>query len=51
MKVTKLITAAFFALVPAAGFAMCSGHEQANACDEGFKWDSETSTCVEIVSS
>jgi len=51
MKVTKLLTAAFFAFMPVASFAMCSGHEQANACEDGFTWDAETNTCVEVVSS
>jgi len=51
MSVKQLLAAAVFALVPAAGFAMCSGHEEtANLCETGFTWDAETQVCVEIVS-
>ncbi|MCB1339170.1 MAG: adenylosuccinate lyase [Maritimibacter sp.] len=51
MTVTRLLAAAFFALMPMASFATCSGHEQANACAEGFTWDAETNSCVEVVAS
>ncbi|SMH29644.1 chitin-binding domain-containing protein [Maritimibacter sp. HL-12] len=52
MKATKFLTAAFFALMPAAGFAMCSDHkESANVCATGLSWDEEKQACVEIVSS
>jgi len=47
----QLVAAAFFALVPAASFAMCAGHDEtANLCETGFTWDAETQACVEIVS-
>jgi hypothetical protein len=52
MTATKLLTAAFFALMPAASMAMCSGHDEtANACAAGYSWDDETKSCVEAVSS
>jgi hypothetical protein len=50
MNAIKLLAAAFFALMPATGFAMCSdGHESANLCETGFIWDTESQACVEIV--
>jgi len=52
MKATKFLAAAFFALMPAAGFAMCSDHkESASVCATGMVWDDDSQACVEIVSS
>lgn len=52
MKAIKLLAAAFFALMPAAGFAMCSDHkESASVCASGMTWDEDSQSCVDIVSS
>lgn len=51
MNPLKLITAAFFAMMPTLGFAMCTGHDEtANVCQSGYTWDETTQACVEIVS-
>lgn len=52
MIATKLLTAAFFAFAPLAALA-CPGHgrEQASSCMDGYSWDDETASCVEVVSS
>ena len=52
MKLTKLLTAAFLSLMPVASFA-CEGkgYEQASSCMDGYNWDDETRTCVQIVQS
>lgn len=49
---TKLLTAAFLALMPVAALACPGhGHEQASSCMSGYTWDDETKACVEVVSS
>lgn len=47
-----VLTATVLAFAPLSAFAFCAGHEvTAQSCAAGFQWDSETSACVEIVSS
>ncbi|MGR3365432.1 MAG: adenylosuccinate lyase [Maritimibacter harenae] len=50
MRAKTLFAAAFMALLPVTGFAMCSGHTQETAatCMDGYTWDGESGTCVEI---
>ncbi|WGW03249.1 chitin-binding domain-containing protein [Tropicibacter oceani] len=46
MTIKTLIAAAALAVVPALGFAACSGHsEQAMTCAEGSAYDADTGTC------
>ncbi len=49
---SKLLAAAFFALMPIAAMA-CSGAtlEEVSICKDGFVWNNETGTCDEIVQS
>ena len=52
MKAMTFLTAAFFSFMPVTAFASCSdGHEQASSCMDGFTWDDDTASCVEVVSS
>lgn len=52
MKAKTFLAAVCMTLLPVAGFAMCSSqHETASSCKDGYTWDSETSACVEVVSS
>lgn len=49
MKPFAILAAAFIALAPAAALARECNKETANVCADGFAWDSETQTCVQIV--
>ena len=50
--IKTLLAAAALALVPALGFAACSGSShQAMSCAEGTVWDAESGTCVSQISS
>lgn len=49
MKPFAILAAAFLALAPAAAFAKECNRETANVCQDGFAFDHETQTCIEIV--
>ncbi|GKY87781.1 hypothetical protein [Sinisalibacter aestuarii] len=49
MKPFAILAAALIALAPAAALARECNKETANICQDGFSWNAETQTCVEIV--
>ncbi|PJE36786.1 adenylosuccinate lyase [Pseudooceanicola lipolyticus] len=52
MTLKTALAALTLTLVPAVGFAMCSGHEtQAQSCAEGSVWDAASQSCVKQATS
>lgn len=47
--IKTLLAAAALAIVPALGFAACSGSHQAMSCADGMVWDPERGSCVSQV--
>ncbi|MCE8001018.1 MAG: adenylosuccinate lyase [Rhodobiaceae bacterium] len=47
MKIKTLFVVFGLLVLPASGYAMCSGHDhQALSCAEGTVWNADTQTCV-----
>ena len=52
MSVKTFLTALALSVLPAAGYAMCSGPDhQAASCAEGTVWDAESQACVKQATS